>query len=52
MFGFPRLKTLLSNHSDGSSLFDLLLGELKNFTGQAWEQEDDITMVTLQRTCL
>jgi serine phosphatase RsbU (regulator of sigma subunit) len=49
MFGFPRLKTLLEEHSDGTSLFNLLLSELKNFTGEAWEQEDDITMVTLQR---
>jgi len=30
-------------------LFTLLLGELNSFTGEAWEQEDDITMVTLQR---
>jgi serine phosphatase RsbU (regulator of sigma subunit) len=52
MFGFPRLKTLLEEHSDGSSLFTLLLSELKSFTGEAWEQEDDITMVTLQRTDL
>ncbi len=49
MFGFPRLKKLLEKHSDGTSLFTLLLGELKSFTGEAWEQEDDITMVTLQR---
>ena len=52
MFGFPRLKTLLAEHSDGTSLFNLLLSELKSFTGEAWEQEDDITMVTLQRTLL
>jgi serine phosphatase RsbU (regulator of sigma subunit) len=52
MFGFPRLKTLLAEHSDGTSLFNLLLSELKSFTGEAWEQEDDITMVTLQRTVL
>jgi serine phosphatase RsbU (regulator of sigma subunit) len=52
MFGFPRLKTLLAEHFDGSSLFNLLLGELKSFTGEAWEQEDDITMITLQRTVL
>ena len=52
MFGFPRLKTLLEEHSDGTSLFNLLLSELKSFTGEAWEQEDDITMVTLQRTLL
>jgi serine phosphatase RsbU (regulator of sigma subunit) len=52
MFGFPRLKTLLEEHSDGSSLFNHLLGELKSFTGEAWEQEDDITMVSLQRMLL
>jgi len=52
MFGFPRLKTLLKEHSDGSSLFNLLLSELKSFTGEAWEQEDDITLLTLQRTVL
>jgi serine phosphatase RsbU (regulator of sigma subunit) len=52
MFGFPRLKTLLAGHSDGTPLFNLLLSELKSFTGEAWEQEDDITMVTLQRTVL
>jgi len=52
MFGFPRLKTLLEEHSDGTSLFNYLLDELKSFTGEAWEQEDDITMVTLQRTPL
>ncbi len=50
MFGFPRLKKLLEERSDGASLFTLLLGELKSFTGDAWEQEDDITMVMLQRT--
>jgi len=52
MFGFPRLKTLLEKQSDGTLLFNLLLSELKNFTGEAWEQEDDITLVTLQRTVL
>jgi serine phosphatase RsbU (regulator of sigma subunit) len=52
MFGFPRLKTLFEEHSDSTTLFTFLLGELKCFTGEAWEQEDDITMVTLQRTPL
>ena len=52
MFGFPRLKTLLGKHPDVMSLFTLLLGELKSFTGDAWEQEDDITMVTLQRASI
>jgi len=50
MFGFPRLKALLEEHSDGASLIDILLDELKRFTGEGWEQEDDVTLVTLQRT--
>ncbi|HLZ63504.1 MAG TPA: PP2C family protein-serine/threonine phosphatase, partial [Ktedonosporobacter sp.] len=50
MFGFPRLKTLLASSPDPSSLIDDLLGQLKDFTGAGWEQEDDVTMVTLERT--
>jgi serine phosphatase RsbU (regulator of sigma subunit) len=50
MFGFPRLQTLLAEHSDGASLIDFLLTELKCFTGEGWEQEDDMTLLTLQRT--
>ena len=49
MFSFPRLKTLLAAHPDGTSLVDFLLNELKSFTGEGWEQEDDVTLVTLQR---
>ncbi|HEV2583014.1 MAG TPA: SpoIIE family protein phosphatase [Ktedonobacteraceae bacterium] len=50
MFGFPRLQTLLAGHSGGASLIDFLLTELKGFTGEEWEQEDDLTLLTLQRT--
>ena len=50
MFGFPRLKTLLAEHAESASLIDFLLTELRGFTGEAWEQEDDVTLVTLQRT--
>ena len=49
MFGFPRLKTVLETHADGASLIDVVLGELKHFTGEGSEQEDDVTLVTLQR---
>lgn len=49
MFSFPRLKTLLAAHHDGTSLIDLLLRELRSFTGEGWEQEDDVTLLTLQR---
>lgn len=50
MFGFPRLQTLLAEHSGGTSIIDFLLAELQCFTGEGWEQEDDMTMLTLQRT--
>ena len=50
VFGFSRLKTLLASSPDQSSLIDDLLGKLKDFTGAGWEQEDDVTMLTLERT--
>ena len=49
MFGFPRLKSLLEGHAGGATLIDFLLDELRIFTGEGWEQEDDMTMLTLQR---
>jgi serine phosphatase RsbU (regulator of sigma subunit) len=49
MFSFPRLKTVLASYANGTSLIDGLLDELKRFTGEGWEQEDDVTMVLLQR---
>jgi serine phosphatase RsbU (regulator of sigma subunit)/predicted ester cyclase len=50
MFGFPRLRRLVAEHAGERSLVDLLMDELRSFTGDGWEQEDDITLVTLQRT--
>jgi PAS domain S-box-containing protein len=51
MFGFPRLQGLVGTpRSGGSSLIDFLLSELTHFTGEDWEQEDDITLVTLERS--
>jgi serine phosphatase RsbU (regulator of sigma subunit) len=49
MFGLPRLKMLLEEHADGTSLNGFLLSELKRFTGKGWEQEDDVTLVSLHR---
>jgi serine phosphatase RsbU (regulator of sigma subunit) len=48
MFGFPRLRELVAEHGDKRSLGDLLLEELYSFTGEEWEQEDDITLLTLR----
>ena len=51
MFGFPRLQGLVGTHrSGGSALISFLLSELARFTGDGWEQEDDITLVTLERS--
>ena len=49
MFGFPRLRKLLEERVVDVSLIDVLLSELKRFTGEGWEQEDDVTLVTLHR---
>ncbi len=50
MFGFPRLMKLMEGGDGGNELIDVVLTELDRFTGQGWEQEDDITLVSLQRT--
>jgi serine phosphatase RsbU (regulator of sigma subunit) len=51
MFGFPRLQGLVGAHrSDGPAMVNFLLSELRRFTGEEWEQEDDITLVTLDRS--
>ena len=50
MFGFPRLRELVDVYgSDGGSLVERLLNELSGFVGADLEQEDDITLVVLQR---
>lgn len=49
MFGFPRLIALLSAYQGEESAIDYLRGDLASFTGEGWEQEDDITLVTLRR---
>jgi serine phosphatase RsbU (regulator of sigma subunit) len=48
MFGFPRLRALVAEHGEQRSLGDFLLEELHSFTGDEWEQEDDITLLTLR----
>jgi serine phosphatase RsbU (regulator of sigma subunit) len=50
MFGFPRLRRLVAEHAEGEPLVELLMDELRSFTGKGWEQEDDITLLTLKRT--
>ena len=49
MFGFPRLRELMTADLGGSEIIDAILDQLHAFTGSGWEQEDDITMVALRR---
>ncbi len=57
MFGFPRLYSLLDDYlsdaaslrKDECSLIDFLMRQLAQFTGPGWEQEDDVTMVVVER---
>src|SRR5918995_296462 len=50
MFGFPRLRALVAQHGEERTLGNLLLAELYSFVGEGWEQEDDITLLTLRRS--
>jgi len=49
MFGFPRLAEIASRPLSGERLIDACMSELENFTGPGVEQEDDITLVVLDR---
>jgi hypothetical protein len=48
MFGFPKLRALVAKHGEEKSLEETLLAELYSFVGEGWEQEDDITLLTLR----
>jgi serine phosphatase RsbU (regulator of sigma subunit) len=50
MFGFSRLQSLVAEHGEEMSLGEYLLEELYSFVGEGWEQEDDITLLTLRRS--
>src|SRR5919112_1663290 len=50
MFGFPRLRGLVAEHGEERSLEEALLEELYSFVREDWEQEDDITLLTLRHS--
>jgi serine phosphatase RsbU (regulator of sigma subunit)/predicted ester cyclase len=50
MFGFPRLRKLVAKYREDRLLGDFLIEELYSFVGGGWEQEDDITLLTLERS--
>ena len=49
MFGFPRLAEIVSRPVSGERLIDVCMSELEQFTGSNVDQEDDITLVSLER---
>ena len=49
MYGFPRLKEVVGTQPGGGELIDFVLRDLAEHIGPGAEQEDDITMVTVQR---
>jgi len=51
MFGYPRLLSLMTERSAGAQgLTAHVMEALARFTGEGSEQEDDITLVTLERS--
>lgn len=54
MFDYPRLQQLLADQVDGQpleaeTLLKFLMSKLHEFTGPAWVQEDDVTLVAIER---
>src|SRR5215204_1101385 len=45
-----RLRALVAEHGEEQALGDFLLEELYTFVGEGWEQEDEITLLTLRRS--
>jgi len=50
MFGSPRLQALIAEHGEERLLGNFLMEDLYSFVGEGWEQEDDITLLTLERS--
>jgi hypothetical protein len=49
MFGFPRLQALVAEHDEERQLGEFLMEKLYSFVGEDWEQENEITLLTLTR---
>ena len=51
MYRTLRLRNLLSEGpGGGADLHATLMKELERFTGEGWEQEDDVTLLTLEHS--
>lgn len=49
MLGFARLQSLVAGASAEDSLIDFLRQHLQAHVGSEWSQEDDVTMLTIER---
>jgi serine phosphatase RsbU (regulator of sigma subunit) len=53
MYGNQRMEKMLQGtlkvDLPGSEMIDTLLASLRDFTGEGWDQEDDVTLVTVKR---
>lgn len=49
ILGTPRVEEILASAQDESDLISRVLAALSEFTGKDWEQEDDLTLVAVQR---
>ena len=52
MFGIPRLKDLMVGCERGGALVDHLMQALASHTGTGYEQEDDITLLVVDRDAM
>jgi serine phosphatase RsbU (regulator of sigma subunit)/anti-sigma regulatory factor (Ser/Thr protein kinase) len=50
MYGFDRMETVMASPITADEIVPQLMQSLREFTGEDYEQEDDITLVTLQHT--
>lgn len=49
LYGFPRIRALVGRSSIGDDVVRAVLDDLEDFTGPDWDQEDDITLVSISR---
>jgi serine phosphatase RsbU (regulator of sigma subunit)/anti-sigma regulatory factor (Ser/Thr protein kinase) len=49
MFGFSRLRQMVGDLAPGNDMIQVLMQALAEFTGSTWEQEDDVTLLTIER---
>jgi serine phosphatase RsbU (regulator of sigma subunit)/anti-sigma regulatory factor (Ser/Thr protein kinase) len=49
IYGFGRVRGMMKQTGNGSSFITQILHDLNHFTTPHWEQEDDVTLVTLHR---